>query len=74
MSIKEEKISSVPNIEEFDNAARILSSLMIEDISLSLESLRLVLKESFPNLSEDQINELVKTFSKNGGNINERVS
>lgn len=66
---KTEEIALVSG--DFEDAARILSSLMIEGISLSSESLRLVLKGAFPNLSETQINELIKTFSKNGDNHNE---
>jgi hypothetical protein len=57
--------------EDFEKAARILSSLIIEGISLSSESLRLMLERAFSNLSETQINELIKTFSKNGENNNE---
>jgi len=57
----------------FEVAAEILSSLAIENIKFSSESLRNLLSETFPDLSKNQIQELVKIFSKEGENNHERI-
>ena len=57
----------------FETAARILSSLKIEHIDFSPGVLRNLLLETFPDLSKDQIQELVKIFSKDGENNHERI-
>ena len=68
MSSKEKKappkeIGCVP--PDFEDALNILSSLGIEEITFSSEKLRKLLGQCFPNLSEDQVESLVKIFSKN---------
>jgi ribosome recycling factor len=57
----------------FETAARILSSLKIEHIDLSPGVLKKLLSETFPDLPEEQIQELVKIFSKEGENNHERI-
>jgi len=80
MNFKEEKeksrgISSPPKgVEDFETAARILSSLGIEGITFYSATLRELLSQTFPGLPEAQVERLVKIFSKNGENKNERDS
>jgi len=71
MNSKEEKEKSLEGLSSsFETAAMILSSLKIEGIGFSPKTLEKLLLETFPGLSENQIEELVKVFS-NGENRNE---
>jgi len=75
MNSKEEKEKALGMLRSksnsFETAAMILSSLKIEGIGFFPETLEKLLLETFPDLSKDQIEELVKIFSKNGENRNE---
>jgi len=62
---REEPLEILPP-NSFETAARILSSLKIEHIDFSPAVLKNLLLETFPDLSKDQIQELIKIFSKNG--------
>ena len=74
MNFKEEKEKSwgisppSKGAEDLETAARILSSLGVEGITFPPAVLRELLLRNFPGLSEVQVEELVKIFSKNGEN------